>query len=98
MLARFYKVYLPALDVPAILCCLSITLRVGGHGVALGGLILLSTGPTVHELALPPSVRLRGDDLLKKYAKCVWGDFPIKITQKYIRLQNFLIIRLNCNF
>lgn len=70
MLARFYKVYLPAFDVPAILWCLSITLRVGGRGVAVGGLILLteSTGPSVHELALPPSARLRGDDL-KKYAK-----------------------------
>lgn len=64
-------VYLPAFDVPAILCCPSITQRVGGRGVAAGGLILLTVaaGPSVHELALPPSARLRGDDLLKKYVK-----------------------------
>lgn len=71
MSARFYKVYLPAFDVPAILCCLSITVRVGGRGDTVGGLILLTepTGPSVHELAPPPSAGLRGDDLLKKYAK-----------------------------
>lgn len=86
MLARFYKVYLPAfVDVPAILRCRSIAQRVGGHVVSVGGLILLSesTRPSVHELDLPPSARLRGDDLLKKKKKqndVGGGDSSINMT------------------
>lgn len=70
MLVRFKTVYSPDFILPAILHALSVTHRVGGRCVSVGGLPLVSdsTGLSIHELVLTAG-RLRGVEILKKYAK-----------------------------